>query len=225
MITFKMKQDRNQLLDVAKGVAIILVVLGHAVQQCSGLDGREVLNLWIERYLISFHMPLFMLISGYLFYYSLQRHNEVEVSRSRLSMFAWPILTMAVLHHMRGHVTHFNVISFVTDFPMSMFNSLWFFWALLVITLLVCLVHRFLNDHWLGYLTIIAFTLLLPDAYPLRAYVHLLPTFVVAYMFAKYGNVNKLVGGVKQAGSCACCCSWCLWSSICLCCKDLATMT
>lgn len=206
-----MKRDRNQLLDVAKGVAIILVILGHAVQQCSGLDGREVLNLWIERYLISFHMPLFMLISGYLFYYSLQRHSEVEVVKSRLKMFAWPILTMAILHHMRGHIIHFHFISFMTDFPMSLFNSLWFFWALLVIILLVCPIHRFLNDYWFGYLTIIVFTLLLPDAYPLRAYVHLLPTFVVAYMFAKYGNTNKLVGGgVKQSYSCNCCCSWCL---------------
>lgn len=194
-----MKQNRNQLLDVVKGVAILLVVLGHAVQQCSGMDGREVLDLWIERYLISFHMPLFMLVSGYLFCYSLQRHSEKEIVKERLKMFAWPILTMAVLHHLRGHVTHFSLIPFLTDFPMSLFNSLWFFWALLVITLLVCMVHRFLNDHCMGYLTITMFTLLLPDAYPLRAYVHLLPTFVVAYLFAKYGIVHKLVGGGKTS--------------------------
>ena len=48
-------EKRNQLLDVAKGVAIIFVVLGHSIQQCSGIDSRDVLDSWIERYLISFY--------------------------------------------------------------------------------------------------------------------------------------------------------------------------
>lgn len=188
-------EKRNQLLDVAKGVAILFVVLGHAIQQCSGIDSRDVLDSWIERYLISFHMPLFMLVSGYLFYFSLLCHSEKDIVNGRLKMFAWPILTIAIVHHLRGHITHFEVNTFLADFPMSLFNSLWFFWALLVITLLVCLVHRYGRDHWIGYVAIIGMTLLLPDAYPLRAYVHLLPTFIVAYMFAKYGVVKKIFMG------------------------------
>lgn len=79
-----MEQKRNQLLDVAKGVAIILVVWGHALQQYSGLDNHTALNSWVERFLISFHMPLFMLISGYLFYFSLQRHTESEIVKGGL---------------------------------------------------------------------------------------------------------------------------------------------
>lgn len=194
-----MKQDRNQLLDVTKGLAITLVVLGHAVQQYSGLGEREVLDLWIERYLISFHMPLFMLVSGYLFYFSVQRHDELDIIKGRFGMFVWPILTMAVFHHLRGHIVHFDIASFLADIPYNLFNSLWFFWALMIITILVCLVHRFARDHWVGYVVIIAFTLLLPNVYPLRAYVHLLPTFVVAYMVAKYRKVNTQIWGGKTS--------------------------
>lgn len=190
-----MKQQRNQLLDVTKGVAIILVVLAHSIQQCSGIDGSLALNLWIQRFMISFYMPLFMLVSGYLFFFSLQRHTEKDIVKGRLQMFAWPILTMGVLHHLRGHITHFDTGAFLTDFPSSLFNSLWFFWALLIITILVCIVHKYLSDHWMGYLAIIVFTLLLPDGYPLRAYVHLLPMFAVAYLFAKYKYTNKRIGG------------------------------
>ena len=51
---------RQKWLDILKGIGIIAVVVGH------------VMN-W--RYVYSFHMPLFFLISGYTFHV---RENEVE---------------------------------------------------------------------------------------------------------------------------------------------------
>ena len=50
---------RVDYLDYAKGIAIILVVLGHI------FSGGN-----IKTYIYSFHMPLFFIISGYLFNYS-----------------------------------------------------------------------------------------------------------------------------------------------------------
>lgn len=196
------KVNRNQLLDVTKGVAIILVILGHAIQQCSGLDNHTALNLWIERFILSFHMPLFMFVSGYLFYFSLRRHSEKDILRNRLKMFAIPILTMAAIHHLVSHFVHFDMRAFFMDIPYNLFNSLWFFWAMLIVTLFMCLVHRWLNDSILGYVAVVSVTLLLPDVYPLRAYVHLLPVFTLAYLFAKYKN--KLIGGGKIPYSCFC---------------------
>lgn len=181
-----MKQKRNQLLDVAKAVAIIFVVYGHALQQCSGLENHVALDLWVERFLISFHMPLFMLISGYLFYFSINKHTEREIVMGRFLMMAPPIITMTVLHYLRANITHFDSDMFFADFSNTLFNTLWFFWAMLVITVLVCFVHRWLRDSWWGYMVIIGATLLLPDVYPLRAYISLLPVFVIAYLFAKY---------------------------------------
>lgn len=67
---------------------------------------------------------------------------------------------------------------------------------MLIVTLFMCLVHRWLNDSILGYVAVVSVTLLLPDVYPLRAYVHLLPVFTLAYLFAKYKN--KLIGGGKS---------------------------
>ena len=190
-----MAQERNQLLDATKGVAIILVVLGHSIQQYAGLDNRTALDIGFERFIISFHMPLFMLISGYLFYFSLQRHSEIDIVKKRIKMFALPILTMAVIKHLRWNVFHFEISSFITGFPTSLFNSLWFFWAMIIITMFVCVVHKYFKSHWAGYVVAIVITLSLPNVYPLRAYVHLLPVFLLGYLAASDKVKNALGGG------------------------------
>lgn len=191
-----MEQKRNQLLDIAKGVAIILVVWGHALQQYSGLDQHTTINLWMERFLISFHMPLFMLISGYLFYFSLQRHTESDIVKVMFRMFILPILTMSVIRFLRHNLKHFS-LSNLWDFPLTLPNTLWFFWAMLIITLLMCLVHRWFKDSIVGYIAILGATMLLPNVYPIRAYISLYPTFVTGYLFAKwrvgYSGAKSLV--------------------------------
>lgn len=52
------RETRNISLDIAKGIGIILVVLGHTK------GPEEMMN-----YIYCFHMPLFFIISGYLFNY------------------------------------------------------------------------------------------------------------------------------------------------------------
>jgi fucose 4-O-acetylase-like acetyltransferase len=48
---------RIEYLDIAKGIGILLVVLGH--------NDFEVISLFLQRLIYSFHMPLFFLLSGY----------------------------------------------------------------------------------------------------------------------------------------------------------------
>ena len=66
-----MNRDKN--LDLYKGVLIILVILGHALQFGFGPQYRfsELFyDDFMFRAIYTFHMPLFMTISGFLFYYS-----------------------------------------------------------------------------------------------------------------------------------------------------------
>ena len=59
-----MNTKRLDWIDIAKGIGIILVVLGHTlVPQVreTGFAGF----LWI--FIYNFHMPLFFFLSGYLF--------------------------------------------------------------------------------------------------------------------------------------------------------------
>lgn len=69
-------QSRDKFLDLIKGVTIILVVAGHCIQSGCGTQYSSS-NLYWENYLFKFiygfHMPLFAMISGYLFYYSVKK--------------------------------------------------------------------------------------------------------------------------------------------------------
>ncbi len=59
-----MTKKRNLQLDVLKGIGILLVIIGH-------ISSNGILNRWIY----SFHMPLFFFISGVVYYLS----NQVDV--------------------------------------------------------------------------------------------------------------------------------------------------
>ena len=63
-------QKRILSIDAIKAFAIFCVVLGHCIQYGSGifyLKDEIYFENWLFKIIYSFHMPLFMLISGYLF--------------------------------------------------------------------------------------------------------------------------------------------------------------
>lgn len=49
-------KERFNALDIAKGIAMLAVVLGHSISES-----------WVGNYLYSFHLPLFFFISGYVY--------------------------------------------------------------------------------------------------------------------------------------------------------------
>lgn len=55
---------RLHYIDNLKGVLILLVVLGHCIQ-ATNMDYDHDL---VSRYIYSFHMPLFMCVSGFVSY-------------------------------------------------------------------------------------------------------------------------------------------------------------
>ena len=74
-----MSEKRLRALDIAKGIAIILVVIGHAVPDATTHMGIQSEGLAIlNRLIYSFHMPLFFLISGYFV-------NTLAENQSRVS--------------------------------------------------------------------------------------------------------------------------------------------
>ena len=61
-----MGKERNQFVDIMRGIAMLLVVLGHTLTGCTvGAEESFLFNIvW------SLQMPLFILISGYITRYS-----------------------------------------------------------------------------------------------------------------------------------------------------------
>ena len=86
---------RNIYIDFVKGIAIVLVVLGHCIQYGSGhvyLFEEEFFNNSLYKLIYSFHMPLFILISGFLFAYSCEKYNIKGFIWNRLKGLCVPIL-------------------------------------------------------------------------------------------------------------------------------------
>lgn len=73
-----MKQ-RLDYIDILRCVAIFLVVLGHVTNHSGYSDS------FLSKILYSFHMPLFMCISGFVTSYS----NRFELSEARMGVFVW----------------------------------------------------------------------------------------------------------------------------------------
>lgn len=60
-------KHRNESVDVIRGLAILMVILGHTISN-NNIEGYE--NSIIFKIIWSLQMPLFMLISGYVTKYA-----------------------------------------------------------------------------------------------------------------------------------------------------------
>lgn len=81
---------RISYIDQLKGIAILLVVLGHVI----GYNNCENSFLW--RFIYSFHMPLFMFISGYVaqITFRIENFGWNEVSSFMIKKFRTLLLPM-----------------------------------------------------------------------------------------------------------------------------------
>lgn len=94
-----MEDGYNKSLDVAKGIAIILVVLGHSLTG-DIFNSDTIIDVAaniIFDFVYSFHMPVFFAISGYLFYnaWNLSRRGTIKKKALRLLI---PYITFSVIY-------------------------------------------------------------------------------------------------------------------------------
>ena len=67
-------KKRNELLDIMRGIGIILVVFGHAIVPEIRNNSGVYKNIY--EYIYLFHMPLFFFISGYVFEINKNKYNS-----------------------------------------------------------------------------------------------------------------------------------------------------
>lgn len=92
--------QRIEWLDAAKGVTMLLVVLGHIT---NGYLTAKQFKEWsslicgVHYWIYSFHMPLFMVLSGYVFYRAYCVNREQKKRRYRMQM-----MNIALLYFIFG---------------------------------------------------------------------------------------------------------------------------
>ncbi|MGI5118824.1 acyltransferase family protein [Marinactinospora thermotolerans] len=109
-------KQRDALLDNAKFLLIGLVVIGHAISPLENSRSAEVLYFWI--YL--FHMPAFVLISGYL-------SKSFDASPRRLDKL---LTTVAAPYLVFWFLYALQSLWVGRDIPGSPLQALWLTWFL-----------------------------------------------------------------------------------------------
>lgn len=149
---------RNDLLDVSRGVAIILVVIGHTFQSLL----QEYNSFYGFRLIYSFHMPFFTLLSGASasfwiskidFSNPLKENFVLLFSRIKKSTFhlVIPYISWCIIGYIIGH-TQYNFVKYVIKVINNPDYGLWFllmvFWCICftcIYTFLISLVYKKVN--------------------------------------------------------------------------------
>ena len=193
-----MKKERNLYIDVLKAFSIILVVLGHCVQYGAGKEYSDY-GLFFANpvfiFIYSFHMPLFMLISGFLFAYSVKNRSWLNVLITKgkqllIPLAGWSVVStlISIIKIICGVSTRkFSFIWLCQSLYSGFWGGPWFLWAMWWGIVAVVLVRTLLRDNPFAYLLLTAATFFIPDTICPAVYKFMLPFFILAYYFNAHG--------------------------------------
>lgn len=187
---------RSLTPDVSRGLAIFLVIWGHVIQQ--GLDGiTAVAENVVFKWIYSFHMPLFMLISGFFFYGSVKKKTLKALVLNRSGELLKTLVIWNTVCY--GCKLLFLILreDIITISPKVLLEEVtmgyWFLWAVLFCTVIVGIVTKILPQKlWpVGVIVFAPLILLSPCRWVILS---MYPYFVIGFFFHKF-----LDGGRKVA--------------------------
>lgn len=181
------RSARFDFIDSLKGFLILTVVLGHCIQWCD----TDFDNNYLFRLIYSFHMPLFILISGYLGYKTALPHGLLGKRAIQLLIpfFAWGMLSWSWT----------GFVSF--DWILKPDIGLWFLWVLLIINILIVIVEKTAESLHIHEIYVMIFCCLILAAIHLLLKISILgldlvywyfPFFCIGWGFRKYDVFDKI---------------------------------
>jgi fucose 4-O-acetylase-like acetyltransferase len=124
----KTKPQHDLYLDVLKGFAILMVVLGHSLQ--TFVPNEQFDNNLLFRIIYSFHMPLFMFLAGAAAAYSLRPMN-LDFIKRKFYMLVVPFASWYLLGYFISGAYHTLAFrTYIHHVISSPDYGLWFLWVL-----------------------------------------------------------------------------------------------
>lgn len=117
----------------------MLVLWGHCLQGCN-IDSFNIFQNWMFKIIYSFHMPLFMLISGYLFWKSRNKKLKDIIIR-RIVTIGIPFLVWNTLLYFRKVVILHEELS-IMKYLQSIRYGIWFLQSIFIITIEVAIIIK-----------------------------------------------------------------------------------
>lgn len=176
---------RNEFIDFIRGIAILAVVIGHNIQYGQG-GVYNAEQLYYENVIFktiySFHMPLLMLISGYVSNMSCKPQSLKIVLKKRFSgiivpIFFWSMIPLIVELISQVRQNAFNIMSF----PSLVLHNLWFLWAILFSSIIVVVFEKAGSVKWLLYTILFLGFFVTPDILNAHLYKYLFPFYLLGY--------------------------------------------
>lgn len=142
-----MISHRLQYIDIAKGICILLVITGHILQfNCCGYGSDTAFN-----FIYSFHMPVFMLLSGYVAALSQRRIDAgvaIDFIKKKFKslvppFFVWGLFISPFIIKQQGIE---SIISTTKDLILNPSTGAWFIIVLFFIQLYF-LLFRLLSER------------------------------------------------------------------------------
>lgn len=193
-----MEESRNKI-DYFRGIAALTVIIGHCIQSGSGktyIDGQLYFDNYLFMFIYSFHMPLFMLISGYLYHNTLQKDTQ-HIIKSRVCRLMVPALIWGMINSIydmtiQGYM-NLDGIRYVIAYIIGRGGifSVWYLWAVFFLSMLVLVGNRTFKDSLIFYMIVFILTFFTPDRFNFHLYKYMYPYFVVAYFIKKRDMINK----------------------------------
>ncbi|MCM1157439.1 MAG: acyltransferase family protein [Bacteroidales bacterium] len=190
-----MERKRNCLLDIVKGVTIILMVFGHSMQ-CGTGDYFVNKNIWDDilfKLIYSFHMPVFAGISGYLFFFSVCSKGVLQATISRYKRMFPVIVSWIPIMLIVGYAWGMNKLK-ITSAIWLFFTDYWFLWTIVISSTLICITY-ITNNKNISLLTMLAIQislLVIPDFSWSAAHKFMFVCYFIGYLIAKNDLIKKI---------------------------------
>ena len=141
--------ERLEWVDIAKGVGIVLVVFGHALRGIEMAGQIDFHGFWgyVDRLIYSFHMPMFFLLSGYLFSSALTR-DALPFLKSRVTRLIWPLFLWTWVFFgakaLAGDLPNTSLAEAggFPFFPLPPRAHFWFLWGLFLVSVITYGISR-----------------------------------------------------------------------------------
>ena len=183
-------KQRNLYLDIMKGISIFLVILGHSIQYGSKISYVENDLFFADsifKLIYSFHMPLFAMLSGYLFFYTIKKRTPKELLINRIKMLILPIICWGTIDFLirilTGELNGVGIIWWIKRYILTLFGTLWFLWAILLCSAVVSAIHYLFQDNKIIMLLLMSIFFIVPDKFNFVYMKFLYPFFVAGYVW------------------------------------------
>ena len=156
----KRKSKRVVYLDMVKFLAIWMVCIGHSYRLVT-MDSPSILNRWIY----SFHMPLFMLLCGYFSLNSFQKTFLVFLKQKTIQLLV-PAVSITLLTIFVCYLMGSPILSIIVK--LELIGGMWFLKTLFCCFVFTYIVKRIGMNDWVTAIGSIVFALLFPHGYFLQ---------------------------------------------------------